>query len=174
MRFNRFAALVALAFAFAPAARLEAQAAPAPRAHAGHHAQHAHGSGHAKHQGSHGATAMPCSHGEGHAATPAMLLMYRADLELTEEQVRRLQALARDDASGARAVLTAGQRAKLEGMHAAMMGTHAADAGNERCADCCEDAGCRADGECDAEKCREHCARMHDAPAGARAPAPRT
>ena len=102
MRLNRFAALAALALAFAPAARLEAQATPAaPRAHAEHHARHVQGSGHATHQGQHGANAMPCAHGEGgHAATPAMLLMHRTEVGLTDEQVRRLQALAPDDAAG--------------------------------------------------------------------------
>ncbi len=187
MRLHRFAALAALALAFVPAARLDAQAtsgsAPRAEAHAGHHAQHAQ-AGHAAHQGhhagsGHAAARMGCDHAAGgHAATPAMLLTHRADVGLSDAQARRLQALKQDDAAGARAVLTAEQRTRLDGVHAAMAGAHRGHAAgghaHEHCADCCEDgecdgegcckdSDCCAGGQCDAQKCRECCARMNAA-----------
>jgi hypothetical protein len=190
MRFDRFAALAALALAFVPAARLDAQTTPgnAPRteAHAGHHGQHAQHAqaGHGAHQGHHAqgrhaATGMGCDHGTGgHTATPAMLLMHRSDLGLSDAQARQLQALKQDDAAGARAVLTAEQRTRIEGIHAAMTGAHQAHASGGHahgdCADCCKDgrcdgegcckdSDCCAGGQCDAQKCRECCARMNAA-----------
>jgi hypothetical protein len=190
MRFDRFAALAALALAFVPATRLDAQTTPgsAPRteAHAGHHGQHAQHAqaaqtGHAGQHGhaQHAATGMGCDHGAGgHAATPAMLLMHRSDLGLSDAQARQLQALKQDDAAGARAVLTAEQRTRIEGIHAAMMGAHQGHAGGghahgdcaECCRDgkcdgegCCKDSDCCAGGQCDAQKCRECCARMNAA-----------
>jgi hypothetical protein len=195
MKLNRIAALAALAFALAPAARLDAQAtgtAPRPEAHAGHHGQHA-GAGHAAHHArdGHDAAGMGCDHGAGaHAATPAMLVMHRADLGLSDAQVQRLQALGQDDAAGAQAVLTAGQKARIEAVHAAMKGAHQAhgqgahgQAGHAHgdCADCCRDGQCNGegcckdsdcctDGRCDAEKCRECCARMNAAKATEAAP----
>lgn len=182
MRLDRFVALAALALAFVPAARLDAQTSRgATPAHAGHHAQHAQHAqaGHAGHhaQGRHAAGGMGCDHAAGgHAATPAMLLMHRSDVGLSEAQARQLQALKQDDAAGARSVLTAEQRTRLEGMHAAMMSAHQGHAVggdmHEHCADCCEDgkcdgegcckdSDCCAGGECDAQKCRECCARMN-------------
>lgn len=179
MKLNRIAALAALAFALAPASRLDAQAtgaAPRPEAHAGHHGQHAqaghaahqgqhaqHGAaGHAAHhaQGRHGATGMGCDHGAGgHAATPAMLVMHRADLGLSDAQVQRLQALKQDDAAGAQAVLTAEQKTRIQAVHAAMTGSHQAHAegahqahgqGGHAHGDC---ADCCKDGKCDGEGC---------------------
>lgn len=208
MTLNRIAALAALAFALAPAARLDAQAtgtAPRPEAHAGHHGQHAQqhaGAAHGAHaghhaQGQHGATGMGCDHGAGgHAATPAMLVMHRADLGLSDAQVQRLQALKQDDAAGAQAVLTAEQKTRIQAVHAAMMGSHQAHAQGAHqahgqgghahgdCADCCKDgrcdgegcckdSDCCADGRCDAQKCRECCARMNAA-ATATGAAPRS
>ncbi len=199
MRFDRFAALAALALALVPAARLDAQTTPgsAPRteAHAGHHGQHAQHAqaGHGAHQahharGQHAAGGMGCEHGAaGHAATPAMLLVHRADLGLSDGQARQLQALKQDDAAGAQAVLTAEQRTRIEAIHAAMTGAHQAHAGGHvhgDCADCCKDgkcdgegcckdSDCCAGGRCDAQKCRECCARMSAAAKGTQA-APRS
>ena len=201
MKMNPIAALAVLALALAPAARLDAQAAtgsaPRAEAHAGHHAQHAQGAkqaehaqhahaGHGAHHAQHGAQGMGCDHAAGgHAATPAMLLRHRAQAGLSDAQVVRLQALRPDDAAGAQAVLTAEQRARIEAMHAAMMGAHQAHAGGGHahgdcaacCADgrcdgegCCKDSDCCAGGRCDAQKCRECCARMSAAAASPQAP----
>ncbi|HEX2190548.1 MAG TPA: hypothetical protein VHG51_16690 [Longimicrobiaceae bacterium] len=184
MKLNRIAALAALAIALAPAARLDAQAAggsPPAHAHAGHHEQHAPAAAGAHRHGEHAAGKAGCAHGGGeHAPTPAMLVgHHRADLALTDAQVQRLQALRQDDAAGAREVLTAEQRAKLDGMHAAMAATrgggahaHGADCCKDgRCCEegCCKDgkccggdagqADCCRDGRCTAE-CRERCQRM--------------
>ena len=190
MKLNRIAALAALAFALAPAARLDAQAtgtAPRPEAHAGHqghHAQQHAGAAHGAHgghhaQGQHVANGMGCDHGAGgHAATPAMLVMHRAELGLSDAQVQRLQALKQDDAAGAQAVLTAEQKTRIQAVHAAMMQMHQGHAqgghAHGDCADCCKDgrcdgegcckdSDCCAGGRCDAEKCRECCARMNAA-----------
>ncbi|MET0400453.1 MAG: hypothetical protein ABW277_26920 [Longimicrobiaceae bacterium] len=180
MKINPIAALAALALALAPAARLDAQSTPpaAPRAeaHAGHHAQHA----------QHAAEGMGCDHAAaGHAATPAMLLTHRAHAGLSDAQAARLQALRPDDAAGARAVLTAEQRTRMEAMHAAMAGAHQAHAAGGHahgdCADCCKDGACDgegcckdsdccAGGRCDAQKCRECCARMNAAAPSTQAP----
>lgn len=201
MKINPIVALAALALALAPAARLDAQAAttaPRTEAHAGHHGQHAQHAraGHAEHHapGRHGATGMGCDHGaSGHAATPAMLLMHRAQAGLSDAQVGRLQALRPDDAAGAQAVLTDEQRTRIRAMHAAMTEAHPAHAGGghahgsnahsgnthgghahgdcaECCKDgscdgegCCKDSDCCAGGRCDEQKCRECCARMNAA-----------
>lgn len=174
MKLNRIAALAALAFALAPAARLDAQAtgtAPRPEAHAGHHGQHgqaghaAHQGQHAAHhaQGRHGATGMGCDHGAGgHASTPAMLVTHRAELGLSDAQVQRLQALKQDDAAGAQAVLTAEQKTKIQAVHAAMMGAHQAHGQGAHargghahgdCADCCRDGKCDGEGCCKDSDC---------------------
>jgi hypothetical protein len=188
MRLDRFVALAALALAFVPATRLDAQttsgSAPRTEAHAGHHGQHAQHAqaGHGAHQGhhaqgAHGATGMGCDHGAGgHAVTPAMLIMHRADVSLSDAQVRQLQALKQDDAAGARAVLTAEQKTRLDAKHAEMASAHRGHAAGGHahgdCADCCKDgkcdgegcckdSDCCAGGRCDAQKCRECCARMN-------------
>lgn len=177
MRLNRFAALAAIALVLVPAARLDAQT-PAPGAHP--HAQH-----HAR-AGQHHATEMPCMHGEeAHAASPAMLLMHRGDLGLSDAQVQRLRALKQDDAAGAQSVLTAEQRTRLDALHASMMRMHRAGGHGQHadhaagadcckdgkcCEDACKDAGCCEGGECDAEKCRECCARMRANTEGAQEP----
>lgn len=183
MKLNRIAALAALAFALAPVARLDAQTsggAAHGHGHAGHPAQHAQQS-HAGHDGEHGAHRMPCAHAAGgHAVTPAMLVgHHRADLGLTDAQVQRLQALKQDDAAGARAVLTADQRTKLEGMHAAMAATHRGGDHAEH-VDCCKDGKCHGEECCDdptcctggqcSTKCRECCQRMGATAKGAQAP----